>query len=59
MDSAELQPIKVYIKWRQTTIAERVYFRPVYALCIELDRISETSLLVHWWDQDAVNDPEE
>ena len=58
MDSAGLHPVRVYIKRRQTAIEERVACRPVYALCTEVDRMSGTSWMVHWWDQDTVNKPE-
>ena len=34
MESAGLQPIGVYIKRRQTTIADRVACLPFYALCM-------------------------
>ena len=59
MDSAGLHPIGVYINSQQTTIAERVACRPVYALCTEVERMLGTSQMVRWWDQDTVNDPEE
>ena len=35
MESTGIQPIRVYIKKRQTKIAERVVCRPVYSLCTE------------------------
>ena len=35
MDSVGIQPIGVYIKRCQTTIAERVACRPVYEICTE------------------------
>ena len=58
MDSTELHLIVVYIKRRQTTIAERVACRPVYALCTKADRMKGMIRMVRWWDQDVVNDPE-
>ena len=39
MESAGLHPIRVYIKRRKTTIAERVARLPVYALCMDSERI--------------------
>ena len=57
MDSAGIHPIMVYIKRRPTTIAERVDCRPVYALCMEAERKPGTIRMVHWWDQDTVNEP--
>ena len=42
MNSARLHHIGVYTKRRQTTISERVAFRPVYALCMEVERITGT-----------------
>ena len=59
MESTGLHPIGVYIKSRQKTIAVRLAFRPVYALCTEAERIPGTSWLVQWWDQYAVNESEE
>ena len=55
METAGFRPIGVYIKRRQTTIAESVAFHPIYALCTEAERMMGTSRLVQWWDQDAVN----
>ena len=59
MDSEVLHPIVVYIKRRHKTIAERVVFWPVYALCTDAERIPETIRMMCWWDQDAVNKPKE
>ena len=59
MESAGFRPIRVYIKRRHTTIAERVYCRPIYALCTESERMTGTKRMVLWWDQDAINYPEE
>ena len=59
MDSAGLHPIGVYIKRRQTTIAERVACWYLYAILTEAERIPGASRMVPWWDLDAVNDPEE
>ena len=39
MEAAGLHPIGVYIKRRQITIAERMEFRPIYALCTEAERM--------------------
>ena len=57
--SMGIHHIVVYISRRQATIVERVVCRPIYELCMESDRIPGTSQLVGWWDQDAVNEPEE
>ena len=59
MESVGIHPIRLYIKRSQTSIVERVDYRPVYALFIEVERIPGTSQMVLWWDQYAVNDPEE
>ena len=59
VDSVGLHPIGVYIKGRQTTIAQRMAFQPVYALFTEADRITGTIRMVCWWDQDTVNKMEE
>ena len=48
MDAVLLHPIGVYIKRRQTTIADRVACRPVYSLCTESERIPGTIRMVHW-----------
>ena len=39
---------------RKTNIAERVAFRPVYAMCMEAEQMPGTIWMVRWWDQDAV-----
>ena len=59
MDSIGIHPIGGYIKSRQTTIAKRVAFWTVYSLFTEAERMQGTIWMVRWWDQDAVNDPEE
>ena len=59
MESSGIQPIWVQINMWQTTIAERVACRPVYALCTKAVRMPGTSWLMRWWDQYAVNEPEE
>ena len=58
MEATGINPIGVYIKRQQTTVAERVACRPVYALCKEAERMPGTSRLVQWWDQEAVNEPD-
>ena len=50
MDSVGLHPIIVYIKRRQTNIADRVACRNIYALYTEADRIPGMSRMVRWWD---------
>ena len=37
MESAGLHPFRVYINRLQTTIADRMVFRSVYALCTEVE----------------------
>ena len=59
MEATGLHSIRVYINRRQITISERVACLPVYALCTEAERMPGMSRLVRWWDQDAVNEPEE
>ena len=59
MNAAGIHPIRFYIKRRQTDIVERLDFSPVYALCKEVEQMPGTIRMVRWWDQDAVNDPEE
>ena len=43
----------------QKTTSERVACHPIYALCEVAERMPGTSWLVQWWDQDALNKPEE
>ena len=59
MEAAGIHPTGVYTKRRQPSIEERVSCHPIYALCTEAERIPETSRLVQWWYQDAVNEPKE
>ena len=59
MESSELQPIGEYIKRRHVTISERVAYHLIYELCTEAEKIPRTSQMVRWWEQDAVNEPEE
>ena len=59
MDSAGLHHIGVYIKRRQTTVAERVACRSVYALCTEVEIMPMTIRMVRCWYQDAVNESNE
>ena len=59
MDAAGIHPIGVYIKSRHTNIAKRVSFCPIYAMCTEAERMPGTSRMVHWWDQDVLNELEE
>ena len=58
MDYAGLDPIRLYIKRRQTTISEMVACRPVYALCTEAESMPGKIRMVRWWYQYAVNNPE-
>ena len=57
--SAGLHTFGVYTRRRKETIAERVSCLPIYELYKEVERMPGTSRLVRWWDQDAVNEPEE
>ena len=59
METAGIHPIGVYISRRQATIAERVACRPIYELCMEVERMTGKRRLVRWWDQYAVNEPKE
>ena len=59
MDATRLHLRRVYIKRQQNNITERVACCPAYALCTEVERMPGTSQMVRWWDQDAVNKPEE
>ena len=59
MYAAGIHPIGIYTKRRQMNIAEKVACRPVYTLCTEAERMLGTSRMMRWWDQDAVNQPEE
>ena len=56
MNYAGIHPIGVYIKKRQTTIAERFAGQPVYAFCTEAEMMTGTSRMVRWWYKNAVND---
>ena len=59
MEAAGLHPIRKYIRRRQATIAEKVTCRPIYEICVKVERILGTSRMVRWWDQDVVIEPEE
>ena len=59
LETAGPHTIWVYIRRRQVNIAERVDFRPIYELCTEAERMTGTSGMVQWWDQYALNEPEE
>ena len=59
MDATGVHPIGVYIKRRNTTISERAACCPIYALCTEAERMPGTNRMARWWDQNAVNEPEE
>ena len=48
MESAGIHPIGLYIKRRQKTISESVAFRPVYALCTEVEKTPGTIQIVRW-----------
>ena len=58
MESAGIHPVRVYINRRQKSISERATFLPVYVLCTEVVRMPVMIWMVHWWDQDALNEPE-
>jgi hypothetical protein len=51
---ASLYPIARYVSVRQNTLAEQVATRPILALCKETERMSGSSRLTLWWNQDAV-----
>ena len=57
--SRDATPHYAYIKRQQTTIVERLARRPIYELCTETYQMPWMSRLVHWWDQDEVNEFEE
>ena len=59
MKSSGIHPIELYVKWRQSIIEDRVACRPIYVLCTKLERMTGMSRLVRWWDQDAINEPED
>ena len=59
MEAAELQPIREYIRLRQSTIAGKVACCPIYKICVEAELIPGMSRMVSWWYQDVVNEPEE
>ena len=48
-----------YIRRQQATISEKVECRPIYELCVEAERRTDTNRRMIWWDQDVVNEPEE
>ena len=58
-EATGIHPIWVYIRRQQATIVEKVDCLPNYELCTEADRIPGASRMVRWWDQNAVNEPEE
>ena len=59
METAGVHPIRVYIRSRQATIAERVAFRPIYKMYMEAERMPGMIRLVQRWKQDAVDETEE
>ena len=59
MEAAGINPIGEYIRIRQTTIAEKLVYHSIYEICVEAERITGTSRIVRWWDQDLVNEPDE
>ena len=59
MEALGIHPIGEYIMRQRATIVEEVACRPIYELCTEAERMPGTSWMVRWWDQDAVNEPEE
>ena len=59
MEATGIHIIGEYIRRRQATIAEKVACRPIYELCVEVERMPGTSQMVRWWGQDVVNEPEE
>ena len=58
MEAAGIHPIRVYIRRREATIAERAACRPIHELCMEAERFPGTSRLMQYWDQEVVNEPE-
>ena len=40
-------------------MTENVACRPIYEICIEVERMPRMIRMVRWWDQDVVNEPEE
>ena len=59
MYGAVLHTIRDYIRIRQSNIAEKLAYRPIYELCAKADQMPGTSRMMSWWDQDVVNKPEE
>ena len=59
LEAAGLHPIMEYIRRRQANTSKKVSFRPIYELCVEVERRPGTSRRIIWWDQDIVNEPEE
>ena len=41
------------------TIAEKLAYRPIYELCVKVERRPGTIWRIIWWDQDVVNETEE
>ena len=59
MDSVGHHPIRDYIGRRKSTIARKVACRPIYEIFVEAERIPGTNLMVRWWYQDVVNEPDD
>ena len=59
METIGLHLSRVCIRRQHTTIAEGVVCCPINEMCTEAERMPGTSRMVRWWDQDAVNKPEE
>ena len=57
--SLGLHLIGDHIRRRQAIVAEKVDCLPIYKLCVKAEWMPGTSLMVRWWDQDVVNEPEE
>ena len=48
-----------YIRRQQATIVGKLAFRTIYELCAKAERMPGTIWMMRWWDQDAVNEPED
>ena len=58
LKTAEQLPIMEYIRRPHATIAEKLSCRPIYELCLGVERRLGMSQRMRWWDKDVVNEPE-
>ena len=53
LDTTEIWRIKEYIQRRPATIVEQVACRPIYEMCMGVEKIPVSSRFMMWRDQDV------